>query len=197
VKFKTFAEWRIRGAMLDYLRQLDPLPRAVRRFQKCRTTTMARMSIRSAAQPTDDAIACEMGMKLEKYRKLAMIALASDPLSHLRSTYATRLSAGGVADEFVTQLLRQGDRRPSGLRRRFAFLGAEATASDVAPFFTAAHLLRCASATRFLAATLIVRRPFAGLTETDSELAPLNIPLSCMICSLIRRFLASKPSMAA
>jgi TolB-like protein len=29
----------------------------------------------------------------------------------LRSTYATRLSAGGVADECVTQLLRQGDAR--------------------------------------------------------------------------------------
>ena len=27
----------------------------------------------------------------------------------IRSTYATRLSAGGVADEWVTQLLRQGD----------------------------------------------------------------------------------------
>jgi len=27
----------------------------------------------------------------------------------LRSTYATRLSAGGVADEWVTQLLRQGE----------------------------------------------------------------------------------------
>ena len=27
----------------------------------------------------------------------------------LRSTYATRLSTGGVADEWVTQLLRQGD----------------------------------------------------------------------------------------
>jgi integrase len=27
----------------------------------------------------------------------------------LRSTYATRLSAGGVADEWVTQMLRQGD----------------------------------------------------------------------------------------
>jgi hypothetical protein len=27
----------------------------------------------------------------------------------LRSTYETRLSAGGVADEWVTQLLRQGD----------------------------------------------------------------------------------------
>jgi integrase len=28
---------------------------------------------------------------------------------HLRSTYATRLRAGGVADEWVTQMLRQGD----------------------------------------------------------------------------------------
>jgi integrase len=27
----------------------------------------------------------------------------------LRSTYATRLSAGGVADEWVIQMLRQGD----------------------------------------------------------------------------------------
>jgi integrase len=27
----------------------------------------------------------------------------------LRSTYATRLSAGGIAGEWVTQLLRQGD----------------------------------------------------------------------------------------
>ncbi len=30
-------------------------------------------------------------------------------LYDLRSTYATRLSAGGVADDFVTKLLRQGD----------------------------------------------------------------------------------------
>ena len=36
----------------------------------------------------------------------------------LRSSYATRLSAGGVADEWVTQLLRQGDARPSRSIRR-------------------------------------------------------------------------------
>src|SRR5215469_1583012 len=82
---------------------------------------------------------------------------------------------------FVASIMR---RRPSGLRRRFAFLGAEATASDAAPFFTAAHLLRCASAIRLRAAALIVRRTFAGITETDSELEPLNIALSCTICSL-------------
>ncbi len=31
------------------------------------------------------------------------------PLYHLRHSFATRLSAGGVADHFVTQMLRQGD----------------------------------------------------------------------------------------
>jgi hypothetical protein len=31
----------------------------------------------------------------------------------IRSTYATRLSAGGVADEWVLQLLRQGDSQVS------------------------------------------------------------------------------------
>jgi integrase len=33
------------------------------------------------------------------------------PIYHLRHTFATRLSAGGVADHFVTQMLRQGDAR--------------------------------------------------------------------------------------
>jgi integrase len=33
------------------------------------------------------------------------------PLYHLRHTFATRLSAGGAADHFVTQMLRQSDSR--------------------------------------------------------------------------------------
>ena len=36
----------------------------------------------------------------------------------LRSTYATRLSAGGVADEWVTRMLRQGDARVFKKTRR-------------------------------------------------------------------------------
>ncbi len=31
------------------------------------------------------------------------------PLYHLRHTFASRLSAGGVSDHFVTLMLRQGD----------------------------------------------------------------------------------------
>jgi hypothetical protein len=40
-----------------------------------------------------------------------MISVALPNNNDLRSTYATRLSAGGVADEWVTQFLRQGDAR--------------------------------------------------------------------------------------
>jgi integrase len=50
----------------------------------------------------------------------AMLKKAGVPyfsLYELRHTFATRLSAGGVADHFVTQLLRQGD---AGVFKRYS-----------------------------------------------------------------------------
>jgi RNA polymerase sigma factor (sigma-70 family) len=44
LKLKTLAEHRIRGALLDYLRQIDPLPRTVRRFQKQRDAVIDAFS---------------------------------------------------------------------------------------------------------------------------------------------------------
>ena len=46
LKLKTLAEHRIRGAMLDYLRYIDPLPRNVRRFQKQRDVVIAKLQAR-------------------------------------------------------------------------------------------------------------------------------------------------------
>ena len=40
---------------------------------------------------------------------LKRVGVPHFPIYHLRHTFATRLSAGGVADHFVTQMLRQGD----------------------------------------------------------------------------------------
>ena len=40
---KTIAEHKIRGALLDYLRHIDPLPRHVRRFQKQRDSILSEM----------------------------------------------------------------------------------------------------------------------------------------------------------
>ena len=42
-------------------------------------------------------------------RTLQRAGLPHFSLYELRHTFATRLSAGGVADHFVTQMLRQGD----------------------------------------------------------------------------------------
>ena len=42
-------------------------------------------------------------------RTLKRAGLPHFSLYELRHTFATRLSAGGVADHFVTQMLRQGD----------------------------------------------------------------------------------------
>ena len=48
---------------------------------------------------------------------LRKAGVANFPLYELRHTFATRLSAGGVADHFVTQMLRQGD---AGVFKRYS-----------------------------------------------------------------------------
>jgi RNA polymerase sigma factor for flagellar operon FliA len=70
LKFKTMAEHRIRGAMLDYLRQLDPLPRAIRRFQKERQSAIGKLWQRSGLAPSEEEVACELGYTVKRYREL-------------------------------------------------------------------------------------------------------------------------------
>ena len=68
VKLGTLAEHRIRGAMLDYLRQLDPLPRALRQFQKKRETALAKVG-GSETRFSEEDVAATMGLPLNKYRR--------------------------------------------------------------------------------------------------------------------------------
>lgn len=74
LKFKTLAEHRIRGAMLDYLRSLDPLPRGVRRFVRERGAVMA--SLKNGV--SDLEVAAAMGIPIDRYRSLARIAGSAD-----------------------------------------------------------------------------------------------------------------------
>ena len=48
-------------------------------------------------------------LKTSWHATLRRAKMAYFRIYDLRSTYATRLSAGGVADEWVTQMLRQGE----------------------------------------------------------------------------------------
>jgi integrase len=52
---------------------------------------------------------CHKNVRRTWQRTLARAEVPYFRIYDLRSTYATRLSAGGVADEWVTQMLRQGD----------------------------------------------------------------------------------------
>ena len=77
---KTIAEHRIRGALLDYLRQIDPLPRNISRFQKQRDAAIAELAV-DGLSPSLDQIAARIGVPLQKYLRLSIAVLASDMLS--------------------------------------------------------------------------------------------------------------------
>jgi RNA polymerase sigma factor for flagellar operon FliA len=65
-KFKTYAEFRIRGAMLDEIRAMDWIPRSVHErislLQKTHTLLMSRLG----RPPQDEEVATELKMSLEE-----------------------------------------------------------------------------------------------------------------------------------
>jgi len=70
VKFKTYAEVRIRGAILDSLRSLDWAPRSLRKKGKDLTRTHAELSQKFGRSATDEEVSEAMGETLEDYYTL-------------------------------------------------------------------------------------------------------------------------------
>ncbi|MDX2181155.1 MAG: sigma-70 family RNA polymerase sigma factor [Bryobacteraceae bacterium] len=81
LKMNTFAEHRIRGAILDYLRALDPLPRAARHFQRQREEAQSLLESRLERPPSEAETAVEMSCSLTRYRKLAVVVRAASVVS--------------------------------------------------------------------------------------------------------------------
>ena len=71
VQFKTFAQFRIRGAILDSLRQLDRASRRLRSKSRKLNEASEQLSFRLGRQPTEEEIAHEVGLDLAALRKLA------------------------------------------------------------------------------------------------------------------------------
>ncbi len=69
VKLKTYAEYKIRGAILDSLRDLDWAPRQRRRLAKQIESAIARVEQELQATPDDEQIAEEMGVTLDVYHQ--------------------------------------------------------------------------------------------------------------------------------
>ncbi len=89
LKLKTLAEHRISGAMLDYLRRIDPLSRDVRRFQKQRDAIIADLLAAGEAL-SHVRVAQMLGVSLPKYVTLSR-AIAQLNLSR----FTTLRMAGG------------------------------------------------------------------------------------------------------
>ncbi len=70
IKFKTYAEFRIRGAMLDELRNLDWVPRSIRKKATELENTIDRLERRLGRMPEDEEVAEEMGLSMAEYYRL-------------------------------------------------------------------------------------------------------------------------------
>jgi RNA polymerase sigma factor for flagellar operon FliA len=70
VMFKTFAEQRIRGAILDEARRLDWASRTLREKQSRLADAIDHLEKRHGRPPEEEEIALSMGLSLENYRQL-------------------------------------------------------------------------------------------------------------------------------
>ncbi|APV52519.1 RNA polymerase sigma factor FliA [Betaproteobacteria bacterium GR16-43] len=69
-QFETFAAQRVRGAMLDELRQNDWMPRGVRRTQRKIEEAIRKLEQRIGRAATEIEIAKELKVSLEEYQEL-------------------------------------------------------------------------------------------------------------------------------
>lgn len=67
VKLKTYAEYKIRGAILDSLRGLDWAPRQQRKRSKQIEAAICAAEQRLHRSPSEEEIAAELGLSVEQY----------------------------------------------------------------------------------------------------------------------------------
>ena len=70
VQFKSYAQFRIRGAILDSLRTLDWSPRELRRKGRAVEEAIRSVTHKMGRVPTEPEIALEMDMGLSEYQQL-------------------------------------------------------------------------------------------------------------------------------
>ena len=66
-KFKTYAEFRVRGAILDELRSMDWVPRSVRQKASTMDAIVQKLQAQLGRPPEDEEIAQEMGVSMDDF----------------------------------------------------------------------------------------------------------------------------------
>ncbi len=69
-KFKTYAEFRIKGAILDQLRSLDWVPRSVRQKSRRLERAYGEVEQRLGHSASEDEVADSLGLQIDKFHEL-------------------------------------------------------------------------------------------------------------------------------
>ena len=70
IKFETYANIRIRGAIIDQIRHMDWIPRSTRQKYKRVEEAIAKVQRLYGSEMTDEHIAAELNISLDEYTKL-------------------------------------------------------------------------------------------------------------------------------
>lgn len=95
VRFESYCELRVKGALLDELRTQDWLPRPWRQRLELQKRTLERLRSALACEPGDEAVAREMGMPIEDYQLVFGVGLPGGASGAMPS-------AGGADDGMLS-----------------------------------------------------------------------------------------------
>lgn len=96
VKLKTYAEHRIKGAMLDELRTADILPRGVRNRVNAMKSAYGMLERKHGRMPEDFEVAAALGVSLDEYNKTLLESGAA--LQIRFEDFGTRKNNDGFGD---------------------------------------------------------------------------------------------------
>ncbi len=99
VKFETYASMRMRGAIIDYIRRMDFIPRSVRKFSKELDKAFGELYNQLGREPSTDEIAQHMNLPKEKLIKLMADSTVSTSLSFEELVYEDNISFLSDEDE--------------------------------------------------------------------------------------------------
>jgi RNA polymerase sigma factor FliA len=99
-KFKTYAEFRIKGAILDQLRSLDWVPRSVRQKSRRLERAYGEVEQRLGRSASEEEVADSLGLQLEKFHELLnqVRGVSLVNLEEIRGGYQDGERTGSFAD---------------------------------------------------------------------------------------------------
>ncbi|HEY5094903.1 MAG TPA: FliA/WhiG family RNA polymerase sigma factor [Candidatus Eremiobacteraceae bacterium] len=128
VKFETYAITRINGAILDALRALDWVPRAVRQKAREMERIFAELEGRMGRAPDDVEVAAALGIPLKDYHSLLLKVRSTSVLS--LEEFLPNERGHDVA---LVDTLKDGGPDPTFLLESTEMKGSLATAVDSLP----------------------------------------------------------------